>query len=67
MWGNSAKYESERFIAMKNLLTHIRNYFDRRLRERCVKYASRARQENGMGISEEAIRLYYFIKRGSNQ
>lgn len=51
---------------MKRILAIIRNYRDRRLRERCVKYASRARQENGMGISEEAIRLYHFIKRGSN-
>ena len=59
--------DKKRFIAMKNRLTHIiRNYFDRRLRERCAKYASRSRQENGMGISEEAIRLYYFIKKGSD-
>lgn len=52
--------------SMKRILAIIRNYRDRRLRERCAKYASRARQENGMGISEEAIRLYHFIKRGSN-
>ena len=51
---------------MKRIRTLIRNYFDRRLRERCVKYASRSQQTSGMGVSEEAIRLYYFIKRGSD-
>lgn len=46
---------------MKRILAIIQNYRDRRLRERCVKYAVKSKQNN-YSISQEAIYLYRFIK-----
>ncbi len=47
--------------SMKRILTIIRNYRDRCLRERCVKYVVKSKQNN-CSISQEAIYLYRFIK-----
>ena len=47
--------------SMKRILAIIRNYRDRRLRERCVKYVVKSKQ-NDYSISQEAIYLYRFIK-----
>ena len=44
---------------MRKMLQTLKSYFDRRLRERCVKYASRSCQ--GTDIYE-VQRLYSFIK-----
>lgn len=46
---------------MKKILTLIRQYRDRRLRERCIKYAVKSKQSEN-SISQEAIYLYRFIK-----
>lgn len=48
---------------MKKLINFIKNYREKRLRERCVKYASR-RTTLQSSIATDAHDIYIFIKRG---
>jgi hypothetical protein len=47
---------------MRKMLQTLKSYFDRRLRERCVKYASRSCQGTDRDVIYEVQRLYLFIK-----
>lgn len=42
----------------------LQQYLDRRLRERCVKYAHRSCQDNNKRLVDEAISIYRFIQNG---
>ena len=47
---------------MKHIFIVLRNYFDRRLRERCVKYVSRSCQGTDRMLINEVQSIYKFIK-----
>ena len=55
-------FAKKKVIIMRKMLQTLKSYFDRRLRERCVKYASRSCQGTDRDVIYEVQRLYSFIK-----
>lgn len=47
---------------MDKIWQSLKSYFDRRLRERCVKYASRSCQGTDRDVILEVRNFYLFIK-----
>lgn len=48
---------------MNKIINYIKGYQDRRLRERCVKYASNCTKD----VASEASHLYFLIKDGQHK
>ncbi len=52
---------------MKVIIRYFKKRYERKLRERCVKYATEAYRGTGYNPHEEAEFIYRFILEGSPQ
>lgn len=50
---------------MNKIINYIKSYQDRRLRERCIKYASKRTDSMSIYVVGEADSYYKFIKNAS--